>query len=244
MKTDEVPTESGHESDSPLPKTASSRLLVKLDASALETCSVAIPYYDADTVTVAYTGLPGNQPETYKNFVAIWEASMIPWNIPPLAKCSVEQNAESGTIVIGGLTITKNSYIVGYGVGPDITDICCSAIISAGGLRVPSMQVIISLEYIGSSSLSIHYQTLAGYLPQQYNNWIGLWKGYASPYNAPAPVASIAVNNNSNEGTVGMNNVPLGINSNYTLIYFMGKELTTAAAILNFNTSDLVTEPV
>jgi hypothetical protein len=154
-----------------------------------------------------------------------------------LAQVAIGQNAEQGTLVISGLTVTRSSYIVGYSVGPDITDICCSSLISTGGLLGAPSVVSISLENLGSTSLSIHYQTLSGYLPQQYGNWIGLWKGYVSPYNASTPVATVMLNSNSSEGTVGMNNVPLGINSNYTLIYFMGKDLSTAAAILNFNTS-------
>ncbi|OMP75666.1 hypothetical protein BW716_29070 [[Flexibacter] sp. ATCC 35208] len=216
--------------------------MVELNNTNLDTCSVTIPYFDGDTVTVNYKGLPGNQPETYKNFVAIWEASIIPWTVPPLAQLSIEQNYEQGTLTIGGLTITRSAYIVGYGVGPDISNICCSSIISAGGYLAAPTQVAISLNYLGINSLSIHYQTLAGYQPMQYNNWIGLWKGYASPYNADAPIATVNINSNANEGTIGMNNVPLGINSNYTLIYFMGKENSMAAAILNFNTSTTTSE--
>jgi hypothetical protein len=237
MKTDNIPCQTEQVEPSALSTPDVPRLLVQLNTPTLDTCSVSIPYADADTVTASYVGLPGNQPLTYKNFVAIWEASMIPWAVSPLAKMFIEQNAEQGTIVINGLTITRNSYIVGYGVGPDITNICCSSVISAGGLLGAPTQVSISLEYLGTNSLSIHYQTLAGYLPQQYNNWIGLWKGYASPYNPGTPVSTVMLNNNSSEGSIGMNNVSLGINSNYTLIYFMGKDLSTAAAILNFNTS-------
>ena len=239
MKNDHVPREGGCTENITESIPAAQRLMVELNTTSLEICTVSIPYFDADTVTVSYAGLPGNQPATYKNFVAIWEASMIPWTAPPLARVEIEQNSQQGTVVIDGLTVTRSAYIVGYGVGPDITNICCSSIISAGGLLAAPTQVSISLDYLGTSSLSIHYQTLAGYLPQQYNNWIGLWKGYASPYSADVPVSTVMINSNASEGTVGMNNIPLGINSNYTLIYFMGKELTTAAAILNFNTSTL-----
>lgn len=213
---------------------------VALNTSDLQLTTISIPYFNADTVTVEYKGLPGNQPQTYKNFVAIWQSSMIPWNTPPLAQARIDQNAQQGSIVINGLTITSSSYIVGYGVGNDITTICCSSLISAGGLRAAPTNVSISLEYVGSNSLTIYYQTLAGYLPQQYGNWIGLWKGYASPYNSGTPVGTVQLNSNASEGTIGMNNVPLGINTNYTLVYFMGTEQTTAAAILNFNTADTI----
>lgn len=237
MKNGDRPSEVIMIEKAPLTIPDTQVVAVELNNTSLDTCSITIPYYDGDTVTVNYKGLPGNQPETYKNFVAIWQASMIPWTAPPLGKVSIGQNYEEGSLTIGGLTITKSAYIVGYGVGPDISNICCSSMISAGGLLAAPTQVAISLNYMGINSLSIYYQTLAGYQPMQNNNWIGLWKGYASPYNADTPIAVVPINSNANEGTVGMNNVPLGINSNYTLIYFMGKENSMAAAILNFNTS-------
>lgn len=239
MKNDEV-----RQASALIKKTspADQRLEVGLDSTNLDICYVSVTYVDGETVTVSYAGLPGNQPATYKNFIAIWENSVIPWTVPPLALVPITTNAEQGSVTIEGLTITRNAYIVGYAVGPDITDICCSSLISAGGYLAAPTQVSISLNYVGVNSLSIHYQTLAGYLPQQYNNWVGLWKGYASPYNSSTPLATATINSDSSEGTVNMANVPLETNTNYTLIYFMGKERTMAAAILNFNTSEFLTE--
>ena len=219
---------------------ADQRFAVGMDSTNLDLCYVAVTFVNGESVTVSYSGLPGNQPETYKNFVAIWENSVIPWTAPPLAKVPVTHNSQQGSVTIEGLTISRNAYIVGYAVGPDITNICCSSLISAGGLLAAPTQVSISLNYLGPNGISIHYQTLAGYLPQQYNNWIGLWKGYASPYNAPTPLATSTINSDASEGTVNMD-VPLETDTNYTLIYFMGKERTMAAAILNFNTSESTT---
>jgi hypothetical protein len=218
----------------PVPK----RLLVADNSTTLASCTVSIPYYGADTVAVAFNGLPGNQPMLYNNFVAIWEASMIPWTVPPIQKVPVTINNQSGSLVINDIIITKSSYIVGYGVGPDISNICCSSLIAAGGLMMPPSNVIINVDYIGTTSVSVHYQTLPGYLPKQYKNWIGLWQGYASPYNAGAMLGKAAIKNDASEGSVGINNVQIGINSNYTLIYFCGEALTTAAAILNFYTGN------
>src|SRR5215207_5215625 len=93
----------------------SKRLLVADNSTTLASCTVSIPYYGSDTVAVAYNGLPGNQPMLYNNFVAIWEASMIPWTVPPLQKVPVTINNQSGSLVINDIIITKSSYIVGYG---------------------------------------------------------------------------------------------------------------------------------
>ncbi|MCF6404886.1 hypothetical protein L3C95_18445 [Chitinophaga filiformis] len=235
MKNDEVRQGTGLAEKT---TSADQRLAVGLDSTNLDLCSVAVTFVDGETVVVDYSGLPGNQPATYKNFVAIWENSVIPWTAPPLLAVPILENGQQGSVTFEGLTITRNAYIVGYAVGPEITNICCSSIISAGGLLAAPTQVSISLNFVGTDMLSIHYQTLAGYLPLQYNNWIGLWKGYASPYNADTPLAIAMINSNASEGTANMPNVLLEPHTNYSLIYFMGKERTMAAAILNFNTSD------
>jgi hypothetical protein len=199
--------------------------------------SVAIIDVTPDSVSISYAGLPANQPQTYQNFLAIWEASMIPWTVEPLKKEFITSNNQQGSFGIDGLTITRTSYIVGYGVGPSITTICASALLAMGGLAAAPTSISIALTSIGANSLTVSYRTLAGYLPQQYGNWIGLWRGYASPYN-PAPLlARASVESMATEGDVVFNDVPLARDANYTLIYFVGAELTTAAAMLNFSTA-------
>jgi hypothetical protein len=212
-------------------------LAVSLGTPQLQTCSVEINDFTAETVTVTYNGLPGNQPAIYKNYVAIWEATVVPWGVLPIQKTNITQNLQSGTITLTGLTITKNSYIVGYSVGSSDTDICASAVLHAGGLRAAPMNVQMGIAYVGTNSVSVNYQTLAGYLPMKYKNWIGLWKGYAYPYNASEPLGKIAITSDSSEGTTAINNVSMGIDSTYTLIYFVGENTDEAAAILTFNTS-------
>lgn len=215
-----------------------SQLGIALGSIEESTCSIKIEDYSGDSVSVSYSGLPGNHPKDNKNFVAIWQASIIPWQNPDFNPVFIENNNEQGSLVLDGLTITKNSYIVGLSVGPKLTDICTSTILRAGGLVTAPTTVLIGLDHIGANSLTIHYETLAGYHPKTYNNWIGLWKGYASPYNPHDLVGTVNIKEDSNQGSIGMNNLQLGINTEYTLVYFMGKENTTAACILNFNTND------
>ncbi|MCW3464862.1 hypothetical protein [Chitinophaga nivalis] len=217
-----------------------SHLAVVFGTSDLYTCSAIITDYTSDTVTVKYSGLPANQPATYENYIAIWEASMIPWNVPPITFVDIGINAQTGSVVLQGLVITRSSYIVGYSVGPDVTNIACSNTISLGGMIVTPQHISISIQNIGTTSITIHYQTLAGYLPNQYNNWIGIWKGLVSPYNAPDPIGYTPIYTNNTEGSVGINNIQLGINSNYTLIYFTGAAYSSAAAILNFSTANFL----
>ncbi|NII27005.1 hypothetical protein HB364_18080 [Pseudoflavitalea sp. X16] len=212
---------------------------VSLGTSTQFTCAITIEDHTGDTVSVKYQGLPGNQPKDSNNFVAIWEASTIPWTAKPLKQVPIEVNHELGSLVIDGLTITKASYTVGYSVGAAITDISCCAVLGVGGLTAPPSAISLVIDKIYTDSIVVGYRTLNGYLPQKYGNWIGLWQGFASPYNPFDPMATTAITSNASEGIVGINNVTFGLNTNYTLIYFTGKPYTTAAAIINFNTGDL-----
>lgn len=209
----------------------------------LSKVSVEIEAYTAGTVAVKFAGLPANQPQTYKNFIAIWDATVIPWTVAPLKRIDIPFNRQSGTYIIDGLTVTKGGYIVGYGVGPAVSTICASSVLNVGDAQQPPPSSIeIGVQYVGANSLAVTYQLLSGYLPRTSDNWVGLWRGSVSPYNSPKPLAAVAIPDDSTEGTVAFNNVEIGINSTYTLIYFMGDSAhptnnTAAAAILTFNTT-------
>ncbi|HVI47969.1 MAG TPA: hypothetical protein VM802_24085 [Chitinophaga sp.] len=213
--------------------------------SELHVCSLFVKQFNADTVTIQYKGLPGNRPKDYLNYVAIWEASVIPWNAEPIKKTPVPQNSEEGDFVIFDLSITSAGYILGYGVGEAVTDICTSAGIAPAmyDIRIPHA-VSLSLAAVGSNSITINYATLPGYLPAVYKNWIGLWEGFASPYNAVEPIGMVNISNNASQGTTGINNITIGNNTAYTLVYFMGPSydgnwpriITNAGALLYFQT--------
>lgn len=216
--------------------------------STSEVCSLTIKNYNADTVSLEYSGLNGNQPCSYGNFVAIWAARVIPWTVQPLARKQIPQNDQMGSYVMSGdFTITDNAYVVGYAVGDKITDICAVAYISpvSGKLADPPDRVYMSINKIGRTFLSVNYYTLSGYLPKTYKNWLGIWEGYASPYNAPRPVGKSSVDSDSNQGTIEIDNIELSVDRTYTLVYFMGanrglcwpRTLTDAAAILYFQTA-------
>ena len=212
-------------------------LAVQLGTANLNTCSVTVNNVTGDTVSIGYNTLPANQPNTYNNFIAIWESTIIPWEVTPLKKTTIPSNAQNGSVVLDGLTITSSSYIIGYGVSDDLNSIVCSAIMSAGGLSSAPTAVSIGLNAVGTTSISIHYQTLVGYQPKKNKNWLGIWEGYYSPYYSSKPVGKVKIDSNASQGSIGINDITLSTNTEYTLVYFMGKENTTAAAILYFNTS-------
>jgi hypothetical protein len=228
--------------DAPVTEPSGVQLAVGLGTPVLQSTTLAIRNYTSDTVTVEYTGLPGNQPHSYGNFVAIWEDSIIPWTVPPITSKAIPQDRPTATVTLSGLTVTRSTYIVGYGVGAGTQSICASAVLSAGGLRGAPTAVQMSLGYVGTDTVIVHYDTLSGYLPATNHNWIGLWRGYISPYAAPAPVGAVQIPSDVTSASVAIDGVELAINSPYTLVYFMGdpeeqRRNTKAAAILTFETA-------
>jgi hypothetical protein len=212
-------------------------LSIALGSPQLSQCGLQVEDYTGSLIDIAYTSLPGNQPQKYGDIVALWESSVIPWAEAPIKKVPVPDNDESGTMAIDQLDITRSNYILGYGVGPSETNICASAVLGAGGLVATQAAVSISTIFVGTTSVSVHYETLSGYLPHTNNNWVALWAGDQSPYSAPKPLATAQVPEDVNIGDLGINGVSISIATTYTLAYFMGPALTSAAALLTFTTA-------
>jgi hypothetical protein len=202
----------------------------------LSTVSISVPAFSADTITVVYNTLPANTPSTNQNFVAVWQATMIPWPRKPLATQTISGDGQQGSVVMSGLSIQNKAYIVGYAVGPDVSNICATATLYVGGQKGPAFSASIGLSSINDDTLVVHYQMPSGYQPATNKNWIGLWKGTVSPYYTPPPVARTLVTAYDDEGDVAMNDLGLTILTPYTLIYFMGPSQNAAAAIVNFTT--------
>lgn len=220
------------------PQPPTDRALRVRIAPSLAQVSVVVTGATGTTVDLNYAGLPGNQPTTYQNFVAVWQGIIVPWTQPPMRMLTIPGNFVTGSLVVDGVQIAEVAYTVGYAVGPGITDICASAILGVGAQTGPTDAVSLSLNRVGTTSVSVHYSVLDGYLPATSGNWIGLWTGRVSPYNAPAPLARAAVSLNMSAGDVGINGVVMTIGTMYTLVYFMGEGASTAAAILTFSTDD------
>ena len=206
--------------------------------------------YPPNSMGGTYATLPGNQPSSYNNFVAIWATTQIPWTAPALVPpAPIPNNYQGADFTISSLSLANISYIIGYSVGPpsapNWTSICASAVVNQGGSAGATDNVSMSINNIGTTSLAVNYHTLAGYQPTASQNWIGLWAGQVSPYSAPPPMSTVYVPS-TNEGVAVMNSgVFISPNVTYTLIYFMGGALISstitsnalAAAILQFTTT-------
>lgn len=209
---------------------------VPVASSSLTTCSLKITSVTGTTVGLAIDGLPANQAHTYGNFVAIWQSTIVPWSAAPLSRQELPFQGQSGSYVMTNLGLGALDYVVLYGVGEGITPACAVAHIPATGLPMaPGEPVDLEITSVSSDGLEARYRTYPGYRPMTFGNWIGLWQGEISPYDAPAPLAQAKISRDVDADAVSLS-VAVAPDTRYTLVYFTGPELTEAAAILSIRT--------
>jgi hypothetical protein len=211
-----------------------------INAGSLTLTSVTIDVeagWTGSQLGVDYSTLPGCKPKTYGHVLGLWQGSIVGWDeMPPASSGPVDTDQEDGSVDLENLTIEDVAYTVAYAVGPDPGDYCAAVTFSPGG-QTRAAQVSLSVNSLGATSIGLHYVTLPGYDPAASGNWVGLWKGEPLLYaDKPPPLGRALVKSDANEDDVAINGVPLAIGTTYTVAYFMGAALTTAAAQLTFTT--------
>jgi len=214
-----------------------------LAAAQTKLTNLTVNFVTADSIGISYDTMPGNMPNTYGNFLAIWQnQNQIPWNQEPLKAQPIPTNTQAGSLVFPGLSVTNNSYIIGYSVGPEKTDgpkygnICSTAFVPAKADSVPTpyqyFQTYLVLQYVGTTSVAVQFYTPTGYQPASNKNWMGLWRGETASYTNP-PDWQTKIPVDSNFGTAAFNNVSIGRGLTYTVGYFMsdGKQSTLACSL-------------
>jgi hypothetical protein len=200
------------------------------------TTTVLVSGVSSNTISANYSTLLGNQPSTYGNTAFLWQSgNSIPFNQTPLATYSIPGNTEDGSFGFSGLTIQSKSYILGYAVGPDISQICATCYIPASGSDFQTFQTMLDVSNVSTDSATVNYQTPAGYSPQTNANYIGLWEGSVASYTI-LPLIKQNITSNSSTGSVVINNFQFKRSTTYTLAYFMGAKQVYMAATYTFST--------
>lgn len=193
---------------------------------------IRIDYVTADVIGVSYNTLAGNMPNTYGNFVAIWQNhNSIPWNQEPLKTQPIATNTQAGSLAFLDLPpITNNSYIIGYAVGPVKSDalkfgnVCSTAFVPAssdsGETVYQYFQSSLVLQHIGSTSLAIQFNLPDGYQAATNKSWLGLWRASVPSYHNP-PLHATPITQDSSFGTAAFNNISLGRGITYAVALFM-----------------------
>jgi len=212
------------------------KVLVALPTENALTTTLTISSVSADEIDVDYSTMPGNQPNTYGNFIAIWQNSdSIPWNTEPSQPIfSITSNTPSGSQPRLNLNLTANDYIIGYGVGPVLTsgnvqkygNICATAYIPkrlpdgtqpAGTIFTPSVTNF----NVGTTSVSFQFNLPEGLSPQTNGAWAGLWRGGSPSFFTATPIAAIPISPDTSSGRTAFSGVSIGRGLTYTVAIFM-----------------------
>ncbi len=224
-----------------MPEHSETALSIALGSAHLDLTTIGVQSYGGDYVAASYSSLPANQPHSYQNAISLWNSSVIPWGVPPLGTQRISANQQNGIETLTDITVSATTYILGYGTGPAESTVCACVLLDAGGSVTGADSVNIGIGAVGTSSLTIRYHVLSGYLPGSCGNWVGVWPGYVSPYNSAAPLGTALIPDVT-DGTVTIRNIAIGVQTVYTVIYFMAepnrkRNNPRAAALLTFSTA-------
>jgi hypothetical protein len=208
---------------------------------------------DGQGVVVRYTGVPGNQPDSYRNSVALWNTwtPVIegPNKTTPLRVVPISGDLQPSTVYVPW-PFTGTDYLITYQVGDSLTTMCAALELSLKlkPMIVPPSAVSLSVYELDDSSITIIYSTLGGYLPSTYGNWVGVWQGFAGPYFAPAPDSWARVPRDRTQDLLTIPNLQIIPGFVYRVIYFMGPLAdgvpgSNIGAMLTFTAAESVSSP-
>lgn len=209
-----------------------SRDSIKLTSTSSATTTLDITYVTADTIGLSYKTMPGNEPNSNGNYVALWQnADDIPWNTSPLQIQKIDTNTPNGSMSFLNLSVTTQSYIIGYAVGSSLTgsnqqkqgNICSTAYIPAssnpGSESYPTFTPSLQIVYVGPNSVAVRYNLPTGITPQSNGALAGIWRSELASYNNP-PMASSNIPLDAENGTFAFNNISIGRELTYTIALF------------------------
>ena len=173
-----------------------------------------------------YETMAGNQPHSYENTVFLWQtpAQSVPINTPPKKSDPILSTQPDGSQFFKGLDIENYSYLLGYAVGKDVKNVVATVFVPTlnGGSPV-SQPPSVTVDDIGSTSVSVQYTMPGGMQPQSDGDWIGIWEGEEALLYSEPPMQHSAVDSDSNNGFTAMNlRTGLRRGSTYTIGYFKG----------------------
>lgn len=220
---------------------------VLLAKPSLVTTKLDISYVGQNFVQISFDTIPGNNPSDNGNYVAIWQTNSnnIPWNSPALKTQKITSDQSFGDTIFTGLNLTGYSYIVGYGVGPELTgngqqqygNICSTAFIPRldQPLQDPFSPSLTVREPLGFNSLTFSFRLPNNIKPLSNGGWIGLWEGTEISYDSQ-PDASNSIDLDKGTGDAVLLGLTLGRGATYTVGLYTsgwagnGKPLALGAA--------------
>jgi hypothetical protein len=193
----------------------------------------------SDSIGFAYKCITSDKPNTYGNFVALWQSSdgSVPYSSEPIKVFQIPANNTEGSYEFDGVTVSNVGYLVGYAVGPVLTgsspqsygNVCSSSYISGPAADPINFDATLLIKKVGSMSVSVSFTLPDGILPASNGAWLALWRS-GSPSYTTVPLASKAITLNSPSGSAIINQ-PFAIDTEYTVgLFTSGYKASPAAS--------------
>jgi hypothetical protein len=202
--------------------------------AAFESTLIRVVGVTGDTVLLTYRSLPGNQPNMYGNFVAVWDDSVIPYSRPPLQKITIPGNAPQGSLAVPDLMPQESQYIFGYAVGPQVGDICAYAHIAPDEPPTDFSSALLILA-LREDSIVVRYSLPPGCNPARNGASVAMWEDSIGSYTNP-PLITQRITGSSSMGTVEIVGVQLNFGTTYTVGLLTSNSQTAIAAWVTFST--------
>lgn len=219
---------------------------LQVSAGESNVTKVSVLQVTPQSITIQYYLLPDTTPGSFGNFVAIWQnTNNIPYNQDPEKKQAITGSSQSGTATFT-VELTRNNYIVGYSVGPELTapsqkvgNVCSTVYVpmlapglqSKGGAAepYPMFQTNLTMGVISPNSITFKYEVPINCRPATNKAWVGLFRGDAS-YTA-APEKAMAITSDEDSGWVAWNDLKIVFDRKYTIAWFMSGWATDGSRI-------------
>ena len=217
------------------PKTAQS-IIIATGSPTLQQTEITGLVTGASSILVKYKTLPGNQPNSNGNVIAVWQDTQIPWGTPPLQKKTVTGNSPAGSDAFDNLSIQSKSYIVGYSTGSNLSTICSTLTFTPGDPVGTPFLTSVKAKELDSDTLIVSYDTPVGNDPKANQDWIGLWEGKTFTWDGKNRLTKVNVDKNTATGSMVVL-YSLKVDTYYTLVYASGAAETNIAATFTFQTA-------
>jgi len=217
------------------PKTAQS-IIIATGSPTLQQTEITGLVTGASSILVKYKTLPGNQPNSNGNVIAVWQDTQIPWGTPPLQKKTVTGNSPAGSDAFDNLSIQSKSYIVGYSTGSNLSTICSTLTFTPGDPVGTPFLTSVKAKELDSDTLIVSYDTPVGNDPKANQDWIGLWEGKTFTWDGKNRLTKVNVDKNTASGSMVVL-YSLKVDTYYTLVYASGAAETNIAATFTFQTA-------
>lgn len=188
-------------------------------------------------IGVAWETIPGNQPSTNHNLLALWQNEGIPWGQPTLQTAPIIKNEPVGDQIFD-IEIQRKPYIVAYGTNSNTTTAWAATLQFHPG-NVVGRPFVTSVDVlaVGNDSLLATFETPRGNNPSHHGNWLGLWEGPVVTFDGQNQLAHVPVQSTTAAGSQTLNGLSLKIDTTYSLGYAVGDKPTDLAAWMSFTTA-------